>query len=637
MTSINRKLFLLSVFMGGLGVFTHSPSALAFGPEFNVKELKSLKKIPVPGPSDEMLAQFIVNKKAAIELGKALFWDQHVGSDNLTACATCHFHAGADNRVKNQLNPGELAKDKLFNLEGSGPNYVLKQADYPFSVNDIASSQGVTNSEFLYAGRHGEPDVCKTVVDDVFHIRVGRHKKLNTRKNEQRNTPTVFNAVFNFRNFWDGRANNMFNGVDPFGRRNEDAYIWKYENGHLKKIKLDLPTSSLASQASGPPLSGFEMSCKQRLFHNIARKILNQRILAEQSISKTDSVLGNYTHKRPRYMDLIKKAFRHEFWAGSSVPYSGARPASMDLVDPVVFPMEGKEDAYIKLVEANFAFFFSLAIQMYETTLVSDDTPFDRFADGDTNALTEQQKRGFALFSGRAACIFCHSGPELTSASVSNVTANRLVQVPIGPVPIFHDSGFFNIGVRPTSDDLGVGELDPFGKPMNESMMIKLGLTQFLGNDFDPDANPKPDQLVNLVNDGAFKAPGLRNVELTGPYFHNGGKATLRQVVEFYNRGGDFRNPENLLRPLNLTEQQKEDLVSFLLALTDERVRYERAPFDHPSICVPHGHRGNSTRVYNNGDGTAEDVVECIPAVGKNGVSEHKKLKPFMNLSPFQL
>lgn len=627
-----KKLFFLSVAFGSLTML-RAPAAQGFNnPDFKVKKISSLKSIPVPGPTDEMLAEFIVDKKAAIQLGKALFWDQKVGSDNTTACATCHFHAGADNRVKNQMNPGQLANDNIFNIPGSGPNYVLQKTDYPFAVNDIASSQGVHNRDFVSAGFDGEEDVCSTVVDDVFHIRV-KTKDINTRKNEQRNTPSVFNAVFYFRNFWDGRANNTFNGIDPFGMRNEGAYVWKYVNGDVVKVNMKLPTSSLASQASGPPLSGFEMSCKNRLFHNIGRKLVNANVLDRQTISHSDSVLGSLAHYRPKYSDLIKKAFRKEFWSGHAVPYAGARIGSMDLVDPPLFE-ETMEEDNITQMEANFAMFFSLAIQLYESTLVSDDAPFDRFAEGDESALTEQQKRGLALFSGPAACIFCHSGPEFTSASVSALKDTRIIPVPFGP-PVFHDSGFFNVGVRPTAEDLGVGGTDPFGRPLSESLMVVQGLTHLLGDNFDPTKNPTAGQLTTLANNGAFKAQSLRNIELTGPYFHNGGKATLRQVVDAYDRGGDFKNPENFLRPLNLTDVQKEELVAFLLSLTDERVAYERAPFDHPSICFPNGHKGNTHRVFDNGKGNAVDIMECIPAVGAEG--NKKKLKPFMNLNPFSL
>jgi hypothetical protein len=97
---------------------------------------------------------------------------------------------------------------------------------------------------------------------------------------------------------------------------------------------------------------------------------------------------------------------------------------------------------------------------------------------------------------------------------------------------------------------------------------------------------------------GNFKVPQLRNVELTGPYFHNGGVLTLRQVVDFYARGGDFpitnaadRDPLILDLHRNFdalfTEADEVALVDFLLALTDERVKFQRAPFDHPELIVP--------------------------------------------------
>ncbi len=105
--------------------------------------------------------------------------------------------------------------------------------------------------------------------------------------------------------------------------------------------------------------------------------------------------------------------------------------------------------------------------------------------------------------------------------------------------------------------------------------------------------------VVNRVGRfGNFKAPQLREVELTGPYFHNGGKLTLRQVVDFYVRGGDFPVTNSQHRDFNilnlnaelqsdLSENDKVALVDFLLELTDDRVALEAAPFDHPQLILP--------------------------------------------------
>lgn len=127
-----------------------------------------------------------------------------------------------------------------------------------------------------------------------------------------------------------------------------------------------------------------------------------------------------------------------------------------------------------------------------------------------------------------------------------------------------------------------------------------------------------------VAADGAFKVPGLRNVELTGPYFHNGGMATLRQVVQFYNRGGNFcsfneHDVHLLMAPLRLTDEQEEQLVAFLVSLTDSRVKHQQAPFDHPELRIPF-------------DGTDMQGTFQIEAVGSGG--DWRALQPFLHLDP---
>jgi hypothetical protein len=161
---------------------------------------------------------------------------------------------------------------------------------------------------------------------------------------------------------------------------------------------------------------------------------------------------------------------------------------------------------------------------------------------------------------------------ELTDAGVANVNRNGLGPGPgrggFGGGP---DAGFFRTGVRPVGDDIGLGGTDDFGNPLSAAVV----------------RNPNAQHGVN----GVCKTPGLRNVESTGRYFHNGGQATLEQVVDFYSRGGDFPqgNLGRGVRRLNLSASDRAALAAFLMALTDDRVRFERAPFDHPELCVPHG------------------------------------------------
>jgi cytochrome c peroxidase len=619
----------------------------------------SLKTVPVPGPLRDELGRFVQDKRAAILLGKALFWDTRVGSDNKTACATCHFHAGADPRTKNQISPGLLAGDRTFQL--GGPNYTVKASDFPFTrhanvddaatrvadLNDVVSSQGVFTTAFIDIGRPGSADVCESVSDAVSHGGSGFNiNGVNTRRVEPRNAPSVINAIFNFRNFWDGRANNMANGNDPFGLRNAAVSVWRLDHGVLKTEKIVLPTSSLASLGSGPPLSENEMSCRNRTFAKLARKLVESTPLADQTIAGDDSVLGLIAQGRPTYAMLIRRAFRPEYWLSprqvnlTAADADRARPMDLERSRHAHRPRP-RDRNDVSQMEANFALFFGLAVQLYQSTLVSDDTPFDRYAEGRAHALSARQLRGLALFRGAAQCIHCHNGAEFTSASFTNVLdEGRLDHRDGDNGTVFrYDNGFFNTGVRPTADDIGVGGVDPFNHPLSETRMAQNGDFDLLGNEFDIAKELAIDKSAPTAVEGAFKTPGLRNVELTGPYFHNGGKATLMQVVDFYNRGGDFgaaNKPvtDPAVHPLGLTQAEKEDLVAFLLALSDERVRYRKAPFDHPSICVPHGHKTERGVLLSDGAGQALDDMMCLAAVGARG--SPTPLRPFLGLDPFQ-
>jgi hypothetical protein len=175
----------------------------------------------------------------------------------------------------------------------------------------------------------------------------------------------------------------------------------------------------------------------------------------------------------------------------------------------------------------------------------------------------------------------------------------------------FLDNGFANIGVRPTADDLGRGGIEG-GFPLSfaRQALQSLAFAPELPLD-ECGANCPEGNRVSV--DGSFKIPGLRNVELTGPYFHNGGQATLVQVVEFYDRQGDFSdlNVANLERNMafiDLEDEDEEPVIEFLLSLTDERVRQERDPFDHPQLFVPDG-----------GTFANEQPRIEVPAVGRGG------------------
>jgi hypothetical protein len=219
---------------------------------------------------------------------------------------------------------------------------------------------------------------------------------------------------------------------------------------------------------------------------------------------------------------------------------------------------------------------------------------------------------------------------------------NRLTpSVPPADVPLaVYDTGYYNLGVRPTANDLGSDALDPFGTSWSIVRMLQTTL-------LDPSYIKVPGGAlncgINVVKNssgfpllsgalrkteralvaGAFKTPSLRNVELNAPYFHNGGKATLFQLMEFYDDGGDFDNPARapLMRPLGMSPDQIRDVIAFLLALTDERVRWQRAPFDHPQLFVPNGDSAPGT----------DNLIEVPPS----GAAGGQPLQRFLNLNPF--
>ncbi len=583
----------------------------------------SLKTIPVPEPSN--LAEFVANKQKAIALGKALFWEMRVGSDGITACASCHFNAGADSRSKNQINPNTLA----VNQDGSpapdlsfdfGPNRQLASTDFSFrqlsdslnrgseavfDSNDTVSSQGVFAAKFVKTESGKEID--KTVfISDKDGFIFGNQ---NLRRVEPRNTPTVINAVFNFRNFYDGRAQHEFNGVNIWGNRDTEAKVFRATSpNQLEAVKLSINNASLASQAIGPPLSDFEMSATGRTFPDVGHKLLSMRPLALQQVHKNDSVLGPYSRFPGKgltvrsYADMVKAAFQPQWW-NSAKTIKGAQTMPFFATDR---HHERNANSY-SLMEYNFSLFFGLAVQLYEATLVSNDTPYDRFMEGDTTAISEAAVRGVDLFRSqtRGRCINCHEGSELTGASVTRVKASPIREREVQLL----DRGFNNIGVRPSTEDIGIGGTDPFGNPLANIRRV----------------NPVPNCANGLpcpvVADGFMKVPGLRNVELTAPYFHNGGTLTLRGVLDFYSRGGDYPGLKQLdgsdvahLNVLLNTDQEKADLEAFLLSLTDERVRYQKAPFDHPQLFVSNGHKVEANKL-----GNAKDKFMEIKAVGKNG------------------
>jgi cytochrome c peroxidase len=209
------------------------------------------------------------------------------------------------------------------------------------------------------------------------------------------------------------------------------------------------------------------------------------------------------------------------------------------------------------------------AIAAYERTLLSANSPFDRFISGGTNTLTEAQKRGWELFKGKARCIDCHS-----------FSADS---------PFFTDFKFHNTGIA--SNDMNFEQLTRLARQIAESETIRSIKPIKVTNDLPVSVRQTQGASALLAHThgftelgrylvtkqpkdiGAFKTPSLRDIELTTPYMHNGAQKTLLDVVRFYNRGGNA-NPaqDERMHPLNLTDKEMNELVEFMRALTSDDV-----------------------------------------------------------------
>jgi cytochrome c peroxidase len=200
------------------------------------------------------------------------------------------------------------------------------------------------------------------------------------------------------------------------------------------------------------------------------------------------------------------------------------------------------------------------SIAAFQRTLISGRSPYDRFMSGDQSAMSSAAKRGMALFNSRAGCSHCHSGVNF-SGEIARANAKP-------PKPTFANTGLYNMDGKGSYPDMDIGLKEETDKERDM---------------------------------GRFRVPTLRNVALTRPYMHNGILETLDEVIEHYAAGGRMSgardpkiNKQNRYRdariqPLDLSEQDKSDLVTFLISLTDlEFVQqdFSRCRTDNRSLHV---------------------------------------------------
>lgn len=220
--------------------------------------------------------------------------------------------------------------------------------------------------------------------------------------------------------------------------------------------------------------------------------------------------------------------FVPQFWDGRAIHLEKqavgpvANPVEMDLpLDELIVRLKGIP-GYVAAFRAAFGTEptedgVAKAIAAFERTIVSSNSPYDQYLQGNKSAMTPAAVRGMELFNGKGHCTSCHSGPN------------------------FSDQRFHNLGIG-----------------------YKGGKYADVGR-YEVTKDPK--------DMGAFRTPGLRHVAMTPPYLHDGSEPTLEAVIDLYDRGG-IPNPhlDPLMLPLHLTSREKSDLVEFMKALTGDPV-----------------------------------------------------------------
>jgi cytochrome c peroxidase len=189
------------------------------------------------------------------------------------------------------------------------------------------------------------------------------------------------------------------------------------------------------------------------------------------------------------------------------------------------------------------------AIASYERTQVSFDSPFDHFIAGDKNAIDDSAKRGWELFNTRARCNKCHALTETQR-----------------DVTVFTDNDFHNIGI-------GIIRHNVVALARQAEQLIKSGDTAAIDRAaIQTDMSALGRFLITKKEKdiASFKTPDIRNVLVTGPYFHDGSQETLWDVIDHYNKGDGLQNPylDEDIQPLALTENEIDDLVAFMASLT---------------------------------------------------------------------
>jgi cytochrome c peroxidase len=287
--------------------------------------------------------------------------------------------------------------------------------------------------------------------------------------------------------------------------------------------------------------------------HDVSRGFTDHRSVSEG--------IGDHLGKRSAPTTMNAALMQTQFWDGRAP--SLEEQAKLPILNPIemghpdaasAMAAVNTDPAYVGLFQKAYGRApnyddLGRAIASFERTLIFLDAPFDRFAAGDSRAISAAAQRGLDLFNGKARCVSCHminsSNPLGTDNLFHNIGVSARTQN-------FEALAGKALGVLKENSDTGA--LD---KLAIETDMSELG--RFLVTKKRGDV-------------GAFKTEQLRNVGLTAPYMHDGSLKTLWDVMDHYNKGGETNAYlDGGIEPLNLSESEINDVVAFLFTLTDRR------------------------------------------------------------------
>lgn len=288
--------------------------------------------------------------------------------------------------------------------------------------------------------------------------------------------------------------------------------------------------------------------------HDVSRGFSDRRNQSEG--------IGDQIGKRNAPTTLNALFYESQFWDGRAPTLE--EQAKLPITNPIEMGMPNGEAAVAAIAEdpqyqtafraaygrpPNFDD-LARAIAAFERTLVFLDAPFDRFMRGDVSAISPDARAGWALFNGRARCNSCH---QMSSSS-----------------PLGIDNRFHNVGVSARHQDfeaLARRGLEALAQNDSVEVIDRLALETDLSE------LGRFTVTRNRADIGAFKTSQVRNVGVTAPYMHDGSLATLWDVMDHYNKGGEV-NPylDGGIEPLALTETEVDQVVAFLFSLTDDRL-----------------------------------------------------------------